>query len=77
MAHQAVKFVCVDREDYVTALETWDKWGTVPHRVYFGPAWGRLDPDVLIKWMLNDNLHEAYLNLQVHKYIWDPNARRI
>jgi len=37
---------------------------------------GRLDPKNLVEWMLRDRL-PARLNLQLHKYIWDPVARGV
>ena len=40
------------------------------------PVHGRLDPKNLVEWMLRDRL-PARLNLQLHKYIWEPETRRV
>ena len=38
------------------------------------PVHGRLDPKILVEWMLRDRV-PARLNLQLHKYIWEPETR--
>jgi 7-carboxy-7-deazaguanine synthase len=38
------------------------------------PAYGMLDPQDLIEWMLEDRIN-ARLNIQIHKYIFGPHAR--
>ena len=35
------------------------------------PAWDLVEPEHLVEWMLADGL-PARLNLQLHKYVWDP-----
>ena len=42
--------------------------------VLLSPVHGRLDPKELVGWMLRDRL-PARLNLQLHKYVWEPEAR--
>ena len=44
--------------------------------VLLSPVHGRLDPRILVEWMLRDRL-PARLNLQLHKYIWEPETRRV
>jgi len=44
--------------------------------VLLSPVHGRLDPKNLVTWMLRDRL-PARLNLQLHKYVWDPEARGV
>jgi 7-carboxy-7-deazaguanine synthase len=73
----AVKFVLTDEADY--------QWATGiirEHRlgerteVLLSPVHGGLDPQKLVAWMLRDRV-PARLNLQLHKYVWDPEARRV
>lgn len=72
-----VKFVVGDRADYVWAREQLQRHG-LPTRcqVLFGPVWGALPPAQLVAWMLEDRL-EARLQVQLHKYIWDPAQRGV
>jgi 7-carboxy-7-deazaguanine synthase len=44
--------------------------------VLLSPVHGVLDPQRLVAWMLRDRL-PARLNLQLHKYVWSPDARGV
>jgi len=73
----AVKFVLGDEADYrwaVDLIRAQELGGRA--EVLLSPVHGRLDPKMLVEWMLRDRL-PARLNLQLHKYIWDPEARRV
>ncbi len=71
--HDEVKFVLLDRADYDYAKDIINK-----HRLLkmknpplLSPVHGELDPKDLVQWILEDRLN-VRLNLQMHKYIWDP-----
>jgi 7-carboxy-7-deazaguanine synthase len=72
-----VKFVITDRKDY-----EWSKTFVREHSLegkctlLFSPAFGSLDPQDLSNWILEDRL-EVRLNLQLHKYIYGPEARGV
>ncbi len=73
----AAKFVVADESDYVWARDLIRKHGLSRRtEVLLSPVHGRLDPKNLVAWMLRDRL-PARLNLQLHKYVWDPNARGV
>ena len=44
--------------------------------VLLSTAHGLLDPALVAAWMLEDRL-SARLQLQLHKILWDPNARGV
>lgn len=71
-----VKFVIADRGDYEWARDTLREHG-LEDRVglLFSTAFGMIDPDRVVEWMLEDKLR-ARFQLQLHKYIWPPDARR-
>ena len=72
-----VKFVLMDREDYVWAVKLLRERALpdgVP--ILMSPAHGRLDPRHLAEWMKSDLL-PARLQLQVHKYIWGAGERGV
>ena len=76
-AGDAVKFVLVDEADYTWAAEVIRQHELAGRaEVLLSPVHGRLDPEKLVEWMLRDRL-PARLNLQLHKYIWEPEARRV
>ena len=68
-----VKFVISDRIDYEFAKKliyhTWTP--PFPFPVLFSATSGLLDPAVLAKWILSDNL-DVRLQIQLHKILW-PN----
>lgn len=72
-----VKFVIKDRADYEWATEL-TKRHHLDRRcpVLFAPVFGVLDPEQLAGWLLTDRL-PARLQLQQHKYIWEPNTRGV
>ena len=72
-----IKFVVADRADYEWAR------GLVRQRrlqercgVLFSPVHGAVAPDDLAAWILADRL-PVRLQLQLHKYIWGPDARGV
>jgi 7-carboxy-7-deazaguanine synthase len=75
--HDEIKFVIGTREDYL-----WTKGILQQHRlterfpVLLSTAFGQMQPGQLVKWLLEDNLKVRF-QLQAHKYIWDPETRRV
>jgi 7-carboxy-7-deazaguanine synthase len=77
-AHDQVKFVLKDRADYEYARDVIARYD-LPRRaaaVLLSPVHGVLDPKQLSAWVLADRL-PARVQLQLHKYIWDPAARGV
>jgi 7-carboxy-7-deazaguanine synthase len=73
----AAKFVVADEGDYRWACEVIREHDLAGRtEVLLSPVHGRLDPKNLVTWMLRDRL-PARLNLQLHKYVWDPEARGV
>jgi 7-carboxy-7-deazaguanine synthase len=68
-----VKFVLADRLDYDYAKEIihQQKLDQIVDHLLFSPVFGKLDPQTLVSWILADRL-PVRLNLQIHKFIWDP-----
>lgn len=68
-----VKFVISDRADYDYAKEICTKYSLFKQvkTVLFSPVFGQLDSVTLVEWILADHL-PVRLNLQLHKFIWDP-----
>ncbi len=77
-ATDEVKFVIQDRADYEYARDVMAKYdlATRAAAVLLSPVHGVLSPRQLAEWMLADRL-TARLQLQAHKYIWDPQTRGV
>jgi len=73
-----VKFVILDEADYLYAREFLARHdlGRRVGEVIFSPVFGQLPPRNLVEWILRDNL-EVRLGLQLHKFIWEPDARGV
>ena len=71
-----VKFVIAHRDDYAFMLDLLPRIDTRRNVVNASPLFGELDPAKLAEWMLEDGL-DLRLNLQQHKYIWDPARRSV
>jgi 7-carboxy-7-deazaguanine synthase len=74
-----VKLVIGNKEDYefakdIAALVC--KTASHGNTVHFSPVFGVLEPRQLAEWMIEDRLW-VHLNMQLHKYIWDPGQRGV
>lgn len=72
-----LKFVIRDRIDYEWAKELVLR-EQLNERcpVLFSPVWGDVPFVDLANWILDDGL-PVRMQLQIHKFIWDPNARGV
>ena len=72
-----VKFVIKDRKDYDWAVEVIRHYELISKcPILFSPVFGELEPRQLAQWILEDGL-KVQLQLQLHKYIWDPQIRGV
>jgi len=74
-----IKFVMIDRDDYHYArriLSEHEKACAICKPPLFSPAFGRMDPAILAKWIIDDGL-PVRMQLQLHKLIWDPGKRGV
>ena len=76
--HDEVKFVVKDRADYEYARDviTTHRLGGRVAAVHLSPVHGVMDLRQLSEWAMADRL-PARLQVQLHKYIWDPNTRGV
>jgi 7-carboxy-7-deazaguanine synthase len=70
-----LKFVLADRADYDWMRSTIDehRLAALGPSLLASPAFGLLDPRELVNWILDDKL-PVRVNLQLHKYVWGPDA---
>jgi len=76
--HDEVKFVVKDRADYEFARDVIARHGLAARAaaLHLSPVHGVLNPRTLAEWVLADNL-PVRVQLQLHKYIWDPETRGV
>jgi len=73
-----IKFVIVDENDYRYARDFMlqNDLRERVDEVILSPVFGQLHPRQLAEWILRDGL-DVRLGLQIHKFIWDPEARGV
>ncbi len=76
--HDTVKFVCSGIEDMKKAEEIIRKYELVEKcHVYLSPVFGKINPADMVEFMKERNLNGVNLQLQLHKFIWDPMKRGV
>ena len=72
-----IKFVIGNRGDYNWTKDKITKYNLNKQwTVLISPVFDKITLDKLAKWILEDNL-DVRLQLQMHKYIWDPDMRAV
>lgn len=72
-----IKFVLTDRKDYEWSKDVIYSYNLLNKcHILLSPAYGRLQPEALAEWMIEDRL-EVRLNLQIHKYIYGPEKKGV
>jgi 7-carboxy-7-deazaguanine synthase len=72
-----IKFVIASRGDFDWAVNvTRERHLNDRFTVLFSPAFGLVQPADLAAWLLETGL-QVRMQLQLHKYIWDPHARGV
>jgi 7-carboxy-7-deazaguanine synthase len=76
--HDEVKFVIKDRGDYEYARDVIARHQLVSRvaAIHVSPVHGVMHPRILSEWVLADKL-PVRVQLQLHKYIWDPATRGV
>jgi 7-carboxy-7-deazaguanine synthase len=77
-ANDELKFVIGSRADYEWSrgLVRERKLGHKPYGLLFSTVYGKLHPKELAEWVIEDKLPVRF-QLQLHKYVWEPNARGV
>ncbi len=73
-----IKFVIANECDFHFARDFMlqHDLGSRVEEIIFSPVFGQLPPRQLAEWVLRDGL-KVRLGLQIHKFIWDPDARGV
>jgi len=73
-----VKFVLVNYEDWTYTREIIERYelNKRTKAILISPAWGEIDLKDLADWVASSGL-DVRMQLQLHKYIWGPEARGV
>ena len=77
-AQDTVKLVVGSREDLERAKEIINKYELTKRcHVYFSPSFNKIEPKEIVSFMVENKLNDVRLQLQIHKFIWEPDMRGV
>ena len=71
-----IKFVVGSPEDLDCMRRIISKYPTVA-QIYVSPVWGQIEAASIIDYMKEYNLQNVRFQLQIHKFVWDPDAKGV
>lgn len=76
--HDTVKFVAGSYEDLLRAKEIIEQFALAQKcHLYLSPVFGKIDTAEMVEFMIRYQMKDVRLQLQMHKYIWDPQKRGV
>lgn len=73
-----VKFVAGGRKDLEEARRIILQYGLIGKcSVYLSPVFGKINPADIVEFMIENQLNGVNLQLQMHKFIWNPDMRGV
>ena len=73
-----VKFVCSSVDELDRVVEIVDKYRICDRcQALVSPVFGRIEPADMVDYMITHKRNDIRLQLQLHKFIWDPNKRGV
>ena len=76
--NDVVKFVAGSKTDLEKAVQIINKFGlTEKCHVYISPVFGKINPADIVEFMAEKKLNDVRLQLQLHKFIWNPEKRGV
>ncbi|MDU7910886.1 MAG: 4Fe-4S cluster-binding domain-containing protein [Veillonella parvula] len=71
-----IKFVVGSPEDLDRMRHIIGKYSTKA-QIYVSPVWGKIEAASIIEYMKAYNLQNVRFQLQIHKFVWDPDAKGV
>ena len=73
-----VKFVAGSKADLERMREIIGRYLLTERcHVYLSPVYGKIEPSDMVNYMIDNEMNDVRLQLQLHKYIWNPTARGV
>lgn len=73
-----VKFVCSNVSELDRVCEVVDTYHISEKcRVLISPVFGSIEPSDMVDYLIKHHRNDIRLQLQLHKFIWDPNKRGV
>lgn len=76
--NDVVKFVAGSKYDLDKAVQIIERFSlTEKCHVYISPVFGKINPSDIVEFMAEKKLNDVKLQLQLHKFIWNPEKRGV
>ncbi len=76
--NDVVKFVVGNYDDLNKTKEIINTYDLTNHaKVYLSPVFGMIEPSTIVDYMIKHQMNDVYMQLQMHKFIWDVNQRGV
>lgn len=73
-----IKFVCGSKEDFDYSFDIIKKYKLEnTTNLIFSPVFNQIKSEDLVNYLLNSNLKNARFQLQIHKFVWNPEQRGV
>lgn len=74
-----VKFVIGSREDLLRSKEVIERYGLIEKGcgIYLSPCFGTIEPSEMVDFLVEQNMNDVNIQLQLHKFIWDPDKKGV
>lgn len=74
-----VKFVVGSRNDMIKGKEIIEEYHLIEKgcAIYFSPCFGDIEPSEIVEFLVEQRMNDVKLQLQLHKYIWEPDRRGV
>ena len=78
-AFDTVKFVVGSRADLIRSKEIIDEYKLVEKGcgIYLSPCFGVIEPEEMVNFLIEQNMNDVNIQLQLHKFIWNPDKRGV
>lgn len=78
MPEDTVKFVVSDEEDLEYARKIISEYHLQGRcGIYLSPVFGKIEAVKIVDYMMKYKLNQVHVQLQLHKFIWDPNQKGV
>lgn len=76
-ATDVLKFVVGSQEDLDQMKQVLEDNPEIDAQIYVSPVWGKIDPADIVAYLLENKLVYVKVQVQLHKIIFDPDARGV
>lgn len=76
--NDAVKFVSGSIEDLERARHIIEEYNLAEKtNVFISPVFGNIEPSEIVEYMIKNNMNKVKIQLQLHKFIWEPDRKGV